>query len=80
MEVGGIGGGGCIGGCNGGGIVVVRDRGDDKDSIGGNVEPESEDNGGSVDIEGRGTVEKFVGVDGEDIVIVGYGSAIGMGP
>lgn len=73
MEVGGTGtgGGGCIGGCSGGGTAVdVRESGD-KDNIGGNVEPESEDNGGSVDIDGKGIVEKFDAEEGEETVIVG---------
>jgi len=74
MEVGGTGtgGGGCTGGCSGDGTAVnVRESGDDKDNIGGNVEPESEENGGNVDIDGRGTVEKFDVEEDEDTVIVG---------
>lgn len=83
MEVGGTGagGGGCIGGCSGGGRAAdVRGCGEDKDNIGGNVEPESEDNGGSVDIDGRGTVEKVDEEAEEDTVIVGYGSVMETGP
>lgn len=77
----GTGGGGCTGGCSGGGTGIdVREGGDVKDNIGGNVEPESEENGGSVDIDGSGTVEKFDVEEDEDTVMVGYGSATETAP